>query len=729
MNNTTGPAIPLNIEHAINTIADDLNDGKVVIFCGAGISRDSGFPIVSELLLYLLLVLCTDSKDLSSIKAILNSIPNCWHRQDKLKQLVAGKMETSPESIDNIINSLPFESFMETLASISSIDKILDIYNEMFYRPIVEPNFNHIMLAKLIANGKVKTVVTTNFDRLIEKALEQQGKRVGLDYDVIYKEEDFGKIDWQQDRSRLIKIHGSIDNKQEMAITLRRIAGLELSASRARIISHVFSEGDHRMVLILGYSCSDVFDLSPQIESLAKNLKQVFLIQHSAIPGIQNIRDQKQKNPFNSFDKSFRLFIDTNDLMKALWKVTLDEPFIDHQNLETSSGWDAAVRDWYADCVRTNSAYIGDVISGLIFYDICQWQAANNRYERVLSSSMGHINDRLKGFVLSHKGLAHQALGEYDKAIKFYEQALELARSIGDTRGEGNAINNMGLAHAARGEYEQAINLFEQAASIARNISDARGESNAVGNIGNAYSNLGNYRKAIELYEQHLIMARSNGDVRGEGWDLDNMGVAYSYLGRYDKAINFYEQALSIAKKIGDARRECTTLNNMGNAYCNLGEHAKAISFYEQALDIACRIGDVMAEGRNLNNIGIAHYNLGEYDKAIEFSGQAVNKALKVGDVRGESYALNQIGLSHAALGEHSTAVKLYEESLIIARRTHDVNTEGSVLCNMGLAHATMGDAQKASQYFDQSKHIFTKLGLLDMVSSIAKMMKEIGLQ
>lgn len=54
-----------------------------------------------------------------------------------------------------------------------------------------------MMLARLVATGKVRTIVTTNFDQLIEKALEQQAKVAGRDYDVIYREEDFERIDWE----------------------------------------------------------------------------------------------------------------------------------------------------------------------------------------------------------------------------------------------------------------------------------------------------------------------------------------------------------------------------------------------------------------------------------------------------------------------------------------------------------------------------------------------------
>ena len=102
-----------------------------------------------------------------------------------------------------------------------------------------------MLLAKLAIAGKVKTIVTTNFDKLIENAIKktlvQQHKHDSFDYDVIYRENDFKNIDWALDRCRLIKIHGSIDDPRAMAATLSSVAKKELSAARGEIIRHVFN--------------------------------------------------------------------------------------------------------------------------------------------------------------------------------------------------------------------------------------------------------------------------------------------------------------------------------------------------------------------------------------------------------------------------------------------------------------------------------------------------------
>ena len=124
-----------------------------------------------------------------------------------------------------------------------------------------------------------------------------------------------------------------------------------------------FKEGRHSQVLVIGYSCSDVFDLSPQIVTLADNLKQVFLVSHSGSPKIENIRKQEQKNPFKVFVDSTRLFIVTRDLVERLWKPTLGEAYPYASNIDKSlrvnPDWKAMVHDWYANSINTQSSDFG----------------------------------------------------------------------------------------------------------------------------------------------------------------------------------------------------------------------------------------------------------------------------------------------------------------------------------------------------------------------------------
>lgn len=123
------------VTETINEIIKGINSGETVIFCGAGISRDSGLPIVNQIVPDILYKL---------------SVP-----EDDIKLL-----------LDNDKNpKIPFEAFMESIQERYNPELIYDIYGQG------EPNTNHLLLAKLVKADKLRTIVTTNFDKLIEKAL------------------------------------------------------------------------------------------------------------------------------------------------------------------------------------------------------------------------------------------------------------------------------------------------------------------------------------------------------------------------------------------------------------------------------------------------------------------------------------------------------------------------------------------------------------------------------
>jgi tetratricopeptide (TPR) repeat protein len=757
---------PSDVIETIDEIAKAINAGETIMFCGAGISYNSGLPVVKDFVRLTLLTLCASRGEVRVIEKGLKGIEDARGRSDRLIQKVCELAEVSGEAIHKIIDTLPFEAFIETLTHNSRIDKIFDIYDANSYKPAVEPNANHTFLAKLVAAGKVKTIVTTNFDQLIEKALKSEGNIEERDYDVLYREDEFEKIDWAQDRIRLIKVHGSVHDKQAMAITLRKVAQKELSEGRANIIRHVYAQGTHKQVLILGYSCSDVFDLSPQIEALEGNLKGVFLVQHSGGRGVEDIGIRKDKNPFKAFKNGKRLYLNTDQLVEALWESTLPEPY--HVNKGETATWKENVDRWHAELVQHRGEASKHVILGQLFHVIAEWPAAIRCYERALASSKEDYDKQGEGATLGSMGLAYADLGEYRKAIDLYEKALEIHRRIGDVGGEGATLGSMGLAYADLGEYRKAIDLSEKALEIDRRIGDVGGEGSGLGNIGLAYFNLGEYRKAIDLYEKALEIHRRIGDVggeaavlrdiggarmqvgeyrraielyeqaleihrrirdvRGEGTALGNMGLAYTDLGEYRKAIDLYEKALEIHRRIRDVRGEGTALGNMGLTYIYLGEYRRAIELYEQAIEIHRRIGDVRGEGGDLGNMGSAYADLGEYRKAIDLYEKALEIDRRIGNVRGEGGNLGNMGSAYADLGEYRRAIELYEQALEIHRRIGDVRNQGSGLGSMGLAYAKLGNKEKAANCFQEGRAVFEKLGLQHLVEIIDNVAKNVGL-
>src|SRR5262245_7600161 len=148
---------------AIDDIATELTAGfrqrDVWVFAGAGISFDAGLPVVNQLVPFIL-----------------------------------GQLGVSPKDTDIYMSSrFCFEEFMQTLLELSEQEdplELLDIFAEGL------PAANHTWLARLARRGYLTTVITTNFDALIEAAFEHEGLQREKDYQVLHREEDFTGVNW-----------------------------------------------------------------------------------------------------------------------------------------------------------------------------------------------------------------------------------------------------------------------------------------------------------------------------------------------------------------------------------------------------------------------------------------------------------------------------------------------------------------------------------------------------
>lgn len=131
------------------------NKGVYALLLGSGISRAAGIPTGWEVTLDLI-------KKLAKMKGVdLKSDPAKWYE------------ETYAEEAD-------YSKLLNYIAKTSSErSQLLKGYfeptEEEREQKIKTPTEAHKSIARLVTNGYIKVIVTTNFDRLMEKALEEFG--------------------------------------------------------------------------------------------------------------------------------------------------------------------------------------------------------------------------------------------------------------------------------------------------------------------------------------------------------------------------------------------------------------------------------------------------------------------------------------------------------------------------------------------------------------------------
>lgn len=157
-------------------------------------------------------------------------------------------------AFDTLLGSkaLRFEQVISCLQVIDRKLKFLDYIRVRYNNKTRKPNAFHFFLANALSRGV--DVLTTNFDALIEISCEHANIRP---------------------RGRFIKLHGTIEMIRDgrviraptadLAATLRAVSSgnsqLTLSPFQKRLQDLV----DGRNILILGYSCSDAFDIVPAL--------------------------------------------------------------------------------------------------------------------------------------------------------------------------------------------------------------------------------------------------------------------------------------------------------------------------------------------------------------------------------------------------------------------------------------------------------------------------------
>lgn len=559
------------------------------------------------------------------------------------------KLDTPENERETILTSdLPFESFVETLHENSNADRILDIFD------LGEPNATHILLAKLAKAKYLRIICTTNFDLLIEKALEKEGLKRGADFEVYYKEDDFDKIDWDNSKIIFLKLHGSVEDRENMAITLKQVTNKVLSIQRQRIIEHVFSKGNLEYVLVLGYSCSDFFDVSPAIEAIQNSYKKVIFIEHNTGGSVNQIQNKNNKNPFKKFTDSKWVLHDTDKLIKNLW----DFYFPDNKK------WKEYVTSWYSE----NDLIYGRLLKYSILADILfktsEYIKSLPYYRQALSVAEKIGNKGIEIECLGNLGSVYAVLGQNHEAIEFFKKSYNIAMQINDIEEAVNSVGNIGVAYFNLGEYYDAIKFQEQALSFAKQINDKERTQTWLGNLGNIYMILGEYHRAVDYYEQAANIANQTGEKRDEGLGYGNMGMAYLCLREYSEALKYFELSLTIAQQLGDKHSEGVRLGNLGNTYLYLGEYEKAIKNFEQALGFAQHSGDKYGEVGGLSNLGTAYGRLGKYTEAIDSFKRSLAIAQQIGDQYSEGIALSNLGNIFNFLTEFFTALEYYNKAL-----------------------------------------------------------------
>lgn len=358
----------------LQTKIHEIASGRCAIFCGAGISFNSGIPTVNPYISYVL----------DSLGAT----------KEEKKCITKAK--------------LPFEALMQELFKASTnIDQLVYPFS------LGSPNLFHQTIAQLAVRGLIKTVCTTNFDTLFEQAFSE----IGLNEDQIAIYTKSSKLDaiyWNDDKIKLVKIHGSIEDAEELAITIQRVAKRSLVAKRTKFINDFLSPTHHDRVWFFGYSCSDYFDIVPGIEAFSGTQDIIFVDHHEEKDHAEELSKKEVGNPFKKVSAGHRFYVDTDLVVSEINRIILNENKCPER---TSVDWKSSISEWGKANADSDDRILYTLLS------FCE--AYTESYPR-----------------------AKQALESSPNAVGIYSDLGHICNHLGDV-GQSRAYLNEGLSHCS----------------------------------------------------------------------------------------------------------------------------------------------------------------------------------------------------------------------------------------------------------------------------------------
>jgi len=214
--------------------------GKLIFFCGAGIS-------------------IKEPTNMPSVDTIVCSV---------LENLI----ETAPDISDDIFTgsyifrNSPFELFMSVIQQ-GLLFRVFEVL-----QPLLEgnPNSIHYYLTKLLLAKKVKHIITTNFDDMLESALQNDLSKIMF----YYSWREIDKFEKNISKQSIIKLHGSFFNKENHEITTSTILTTTegiYSSSKLSILKQWADVLKGYTLVFMGYSGRDRLDVIPLLSYLSNS--------------------------------------------------------------------------------------------------------------------------------------------------------------------------------------------------------------------------------------------------------------------------------------------------------------------------------------------------------------------------------------------------------------------------------------------------------------------------
>ena len=571
------------------------------------------------------------------------------------------------------LDRIPFESFVTSIVSDSNF---FDCFVKIF--GFGAPNKNHELIARLILKGHLSNILTTNFDALLEQSVLSLDEK--QDLRIVYNERQFRAINLNSNKVPLIcKIHGGIQEPASIRTVLSLIAKSELIESRYKILDYFFRTSG-KDVLVLGYSCSDVFDINPFVENLSSKIR-VIVVEHH----VSDFKIEKLREPFDHFSGN-QIRCNTDVIIDYLWNRLIGTKYVETENV--NQDWTREIAEWIKGINSPQRLYL----AGNILREVSE----PNKAVELLSQGLNKASDRkLRANILLSLASAQALTGDYSEVARSCKESLPIFEEVNDAIKIAQCYGFIGNIEKLQGNYDEAEELLRKSLSICQKIGFPDGTARVLEELGTLYARRGNFENAKKSFSKSVDLHRKNGNLRGIAGCLHELGRIERIKGNWKAAKPLFSESLEIFKKLGSLLDIAGSKHELGLCEIDSGKLDEAKKLFQESLHDLEALNEHARIGWTLHDYSLVFYLERDYDEAEALIERSLEIKRSVNDQRGIAIGLSQIGVIRIQQGRCVQAEKLLMEALEISTKLKDRHIMKNILTTLEKMYLRKHDFSK----------------------------------
>ncbi len=150
------------------------------------------------------------------------------------------------------------------------------------------------------------------------------------------------------------------------------------------------------------------------------------------------------------------------------------------------------------------------------------------------------------------------------------EEGVNTAQALGDLQAERTFLLSLGIQYQAIGDFDKAIKWEEQALDLSREISDELEEAKTLNNLGSSYLESGDTERAIHYLRRSEELSRETGNWATLPFPLANLAICFARIGNEEGTFGTIEEALEIVEDHGPPSRYAGVYLDQAHAFSHL---------------------------------------------------------------------------------------------------------------------------------------------------------------